>query len=167
MRQSPTGPGPRRTEAAPDSSPGLHEPTVRGQGAILFTAFEPSGDAHAAPVIAELLRQSPGVRVYAWGGPKMEAAGATMLGRTADDGAMGLGALKRAGEVRREVRRIKQWIREYRVLAVVVVDSPAANFPVAKAVKRTGARIVHLVAPQLWAWGKWRIGKLRRLTDLV
>jgi lipid-A-disaccharide synthase len=134
---------------------------------VLFTAFEPSGDAHAAPIIAELIKAAPHLKVYAWGGPKMEAAGATMLGRTADDGAMGLGALKRAREVRRETKRIKQWIREYRVLAVVVVDSPAANFPIAKAVKKTGARVIHLVAPQLWAWGKWRLGKLRKCTDLV
>lgn len=151
-----------KTKGAPQEPP-----ATRGQAAILFTAFEPSGDSHAAPVIAQLLKEAPHYKVYAWGGPKMEAAGATILGRTADDGAMGLGALKRAGEIRREVKRIKQWIREYRVLAVVVVDSPAANFPVAKAVKKTGARVIHLVAPQLWAWGKWRLGKLRNCTDLV
>lgn len=141
--------------------------STRTQAAILFTAFEPSGDAHAAPVIAQLLREAPHLRVFAWGGPRMQEAGATIIGRTADDGVMGLGAIKRAAEVRREIKRIRQWIREYRVLAVVVVDSPAANFHVAKAVKPTGARVIHLVAPQLWAWGKWRLSKLRRLTDLV
>ena len=66
----------------------------------------------------------------------MEAAGATILGRRDDEGAMGLGALKRAGEVRKLFKRFKQWLNEYRVLSVVVVDSPAANFPVAKAVKK-------------------------------
>ena len=139
----------------------------RGQASVLFTAFEPSGDAHAAPVIAELLKRATQLRIYAWGGPKMEAAGATLLGRTADDGAMGLGSLRRVIAVRREIKRIKQWIREYRVLAHVAVDSPAANFPICKAVQKTGARVIHLVAPQLWAWGRWRIGKLRRLTSLV
>jgi lipid-A-disaccharide synthase len=80
---------------------------------------------------------------------------------------MGISALKRAGAVAREVRRIKQWARQYRVLAHVAVDSPAANFPIAKAIQKTGARIIHLAAPQLWAWGRWRLGKLRRLTNLV
>src|SRR5690349_7356318 len=61
---------------------------VRGQAAVLFTAFEPSCDAHAAPIIAQLLKEAPHLKVYAWGGAKMEAAGATILGRTADDGAM-------------------------------------------------------------------------------
>jgi lipid-A-disaccharide synthase len=139
----------------------------RGQASVLFTAFEPSGDAHAAPVIAELLRRVPMLKVYAWGGPRMEKAGATILGRTAEDGAMGLGSFKRIREVKREIRRIKQWAREYRVIAHVAVDSPAANFPVCRTVKKTGARIIHLVAPQMWAWGRWRVGKLRKLTDLV
>lgn len=31
--------------------------------------------------------------------------------------------------------------------------------------RRHGIRITHLVAPQVWAWGKWRINKLRRRTD--
>jgi len=139
----------------------------RGQASVLFTAFEPSGDAHAAPVIRELLRRAPNLKVYAWGGPRMEEAGATLLGRTADDGSMGLGAMKHALQVSREIKRIKQWIKQYRVLVHVAVDSPAANFPICKAVQKSGARVVHLVAPQLWAWGRWRIGKLRRLTSLV
>src|SRR5437870_650572 len=92
------------------------DPAHRAQAAILFTAFEPSGDAHAAPVIQELLRRVPHLRIYAWGGPLMEQAGATILGRTAEDGAMGLSALKRVRMVRREVKRIKQWIKQYRIV---------------------------------------------------
>lgn len=137
------------------------------QESILFTAFEPSGDNLAGPVIAELKRRFPALAVYAWGGPKMEEAGATLLGRTADSPAMGLSALSKVGSVRKEIRRVKRWSREYRVLAHVAVDSPAANFPICRVMKKRGARIAHLAAPQLWAWGGWRIGKLRRLTDVV
>jgi lipid-A-disaccharide synthase len=134
---------------------------------VVFTAFEPSGDAHAAPVIRSLLRMAPGLKVYAWGGPLMRRAGATIVEETAADGAMGLNAFRRAAEVRRQIRRIRRWARAYRVLAHVAVDSPAANFPICREMRDTGARIVHLVAPQLWAWGRWRVPKLRRLTDLV
>jgi len=140
---------------------------VKGQTAILFTAFEPSGDAHAAPVIAELLRKVPSLKIYAWGGPEMEAAGASIVERTATDGAMGLSSISRGWAVHREIRRIKRWSARFRVLAHVPVDSPAANFPICRYMRTRGARIIHLVAPQLWAWGRWRLGKLRRNTDLV
>ena len=45
---------------------------------VLFTAFEPSGDALAAPVIAKLREKHPEWAIYAWGGDKMEAAGAQL-----------------------------------------------------------------------------------------
>jgi lipid-A-disaccharide synthase len=145
----------------------LDAASTTGSPIILFTAFEPSGDAHAAPVIAELLRVAPHLKIYACGGEKMEQAGAKLISRTADDGSMGVGALGKIGRVRKEIRGVKRWCRANRLLLHVPVDSPAANFPICKFVRRKGCRIVHLVAPQVWAWGGWRIGKLRRRTDLV
>jgi lipid-A-disaccharide synthase len=139
----------------------------RAHASILFTAFEPSGDALAAPVIAELRQRVPNLHIYAWGGPKMQEAGATILENTCEDGAMGLSAISRAMRVRREIRKIRRWSKQYRVLAHVAVDSPAANFPICKIFRNAGARVIHLVAPQIWAWAGWRIRKLRRLTDLV
>lgn len=134
---------------------------------ILFTAFEPSGDAHAAPVIAALRRREPQLRIVAWGGPKMQAAGAEMMGRTADDGEMGIPALRKVLAIRKTAQEIGCWADRTAVAVHVPVDSPAANFPMCARMKRRGARVVHLVAPQIWAWGPWRIRKLRRLTDHV
>ena len=137
------------------------------RGSILFTAFEPSGDAHAAPVIRALKARDPNLRIYAWGGPKMAAAGAEIVEETATDGAMGLGGFLKAFEVSRIITRIDRWSRGAGVRLHVPVDSPAANFPVCKRLRRRGTKTVHLVGPQMWAWGSWRVKKLRRLTDLV
>jgi lipid-A-disaccharide synthase len=134
---------------------------------VLFTAFEPSGDALAAPVIERLLKTHPEWTVYAWGGERMEAAGARMAGRTAADGAMGLGAISHVRAVSRQIKAIRRWIKTCRLMVHVPVDSPAANFPICKASRKAGARVVHLAAPQMWAWGRWRVKKLKRLTDLV
>lgn len=141
--------------------------TAPSDQTVLFTAFEPSGDAHAAPVIAALRLAEPRVRIVAWGGPKMASAGAELMQQTADDGSMGLGALGKVRLVRDVRRAIRQWLGDHQVAVHVPVDSPAANFPIVKVTRAAGARTVHLVAPQLWAWAPWRIRKLRRLTDLV
>jgi lipid-A-disaccharide synthase len=133
----------------------------------LFTAFEPSGDEHAAAVIAELRRRHPRVRVFAWGGPRMERAGATIVERTGDDAVMGLPGLAKIREHQRINQRVERWLDEHRPDVHVPVDSPAANYPLCELAKARGVRVVHLVAPQIWAWGRWRIRKLRRLTDLV
>jgi lipid-A-disaccharide synthase len=134
---------------------------------VLFTAFEPSGDDHASAVIAELRARCPALPIYAWGGPKMAAAGAMLVERTGDDAVMGMPGLQKIREHSRINERVQAWMREHRPLVHVPVDSPAANFPICKMAKKLGIKVVHLVAPQIWAWGRWRIGKLRRRTDLV
>jgi lipid-A-disaccharide synthase len=134
---------------------------------LLFTAFEPSGDDHASAVIGELRRRHPALPIFAWGGPKMERAGATIIERTGDDAVMGVPGISKIIQHQRINQRIDAWLAEHRVDAHVPVDSPAANMPICEIAKRHGTRVVHLVAPQIWAWGRWRIHRLRRLTDLV
>jgi len=134
---------------------------------LLFTAFEPSGDDHAAAVVRELRRRHPDLAMFAWGGPRMEAAGATIVERTGDDAVMGLPGIKKIREHGRINDRIEQWIAEHHPTIHIPVDSPGANFSICRIAKRHGVRVVHLVAPQIWAWGRWRIHKLRRRTDLL
>jgi lipid-A-disaccharide synthase len=138
----------------------------------LFTAFEFSGDEHAAPVIAQLKKVRPEIPIYALGGPRMAAAGAELIERTTDKAAMLHNAAAQALEHKRRLGRLRAWLEGRQIAALVPVDSPAANWSICALVRRqqppeSQARIIHLVAPQLWAWGGWRIGKLRRLTDHV
>lgn len=134
---------------------------------ILFTSFEPSGDDHASAVIAELRRRRPALPMYAWGGPKMERAGATIVARTGQNAVMGIPGVGKIVEHMRINRDVRRWLKDHPVALHVPVDSPAANFPICRIAKKAGARVVHLVAPQVWAWAEWRVNKLRRLTDLV
>ncbi|MEY3530356.1 MAG: hypothetical protein RLZ70_1424, partial [Verrucomicrobiota bacterium] len=46
---------------------------------VLFVAGEHSGDQHAAKAIQDLLKLRPDLRVAAFGGPRMQAAGAQLL----------------------------------------------------------------------------------------
>lgn len=139
----------------------------RDRKVVLFTAQEPSGDAHAAPVIARLRAAYPDIEPVAYGGPRMQEAGAVMLGRTADDGVMGLAGARKVFEVRALHNRIVDWVRRNPVAVHVPVDSPSANLPLCARLKPMGVRIANLVAPQLWAWAPWRIRKVRRISDAL
>ena len=137
--------------------------------ALLFTAFEPSGDHIAGALIAELKRREPDRPIYALGGPTMQAAGAELIETTTEHAVMLGGA---AGQVKQHLKRLgrlKAWLADHPIQALIPTDSPAANWSVCGAVRKMQpeAKVVHLVAPQLWAWAPWRIRKLRRLTDHV
>ena len=134
---------------------------------LLFTAFEPSGDRLAASVIRDLRSRHPEWSIHAWGGPGMAEAGAELHENTVDHAAMGLGALAHVRRVRRTQKSILRWSREHQPDCLIPVDSPAANFPICKVLRPRGVRVVHLAAPQLWAWAPWRSRKLRKCTDQV
>lgn len=136
---------------------------------ILFTAFEPSGDKVAASVIAHLRKRLSGLNIWALGGPQMREAGAQIIEDTSQNAVMLAGALSGAWAHRQRLRRIRRWLDRHPLSGLIPVDSPAANWSICRAVRRAQgeARIIHLVAPQLWAWGRSRTRKLRGLTDHV
>lgn len=136
---------------------------------IVFTVFEPSGDVLAARLIQEIKRRQPDRPIFALGGPKMEAAGAELLETTTAHAKMGLSAVTEARTLLRRKALLRDWLKENDIAAHVPVDSPGANWSMCRATRkvRPGAKIVHLVGPQIWAWAGWRIRKLRWMTDHV
>jgi lipid-A-disaccharide synthase len=136
---------------------------------ILFTAFEPSGDHIGSALIAELKRREPDRPIYALGGPLMEKAGAEVIEVTTDKAVMLAGAVSQVRRHWLRLGRLKHWLAENRIEVLVPTDSPAANWSICSLIRKQqpDAKIVHLVAPQLWAWAPWRVRKLRRLTDHV
>jgi lipid-A-disaccharide synthase len=136
---------------------------------IVFTVFEPSGDQLAASLIEEIKRRQPERPVAGYGGPAMEAAGCELLEATTAHAKMGFGAASEAKTLLRRKAQLADWLKANPIAALVPTDSPAANWSMCRAVRKVqpDAKIVHLVAPQVWAWAQWRVGRLRKLTDHV
>lgn len=51
--------------------------------------------------------------------------------------------------------------------AVVLVDFPGFNWHIAKRAKRYGIPVFYYCPPQLWAWGAWRVRKMKAYVDHV
>lgn len=51
--------------------------------------------------------------------------------------------------------------------AVLLIDSPAFNLPLAKAIKQAGIKtpITYYILPQVWAWKKNRVAKVQKYCD--
>ena len=132
-------------------------------GTVFVSAGEPSGDQHAAALIAALRRAVPGIAVEGVGGPQLEAAGTTLMARIEDLTVIGFVEVVRKLPAHvRLLRRIERRLREGGVDLVVLVDYPGFHLRVAAAAHRAGVPVLYYIAPQLWAWGERRVHKMAR-----
>ena len=134
---------------------------------IFVSAAEASADKHAAGIIRQLRNELPDLAWDGLGGPEMAAAGCKLLENLVDRSAMLTHALGQVGFYFRLLRRLKRYFLEKRPDLVIVIDSPAWNFLVAKVAKKLGIPVLYYIAPQMWAWGAWRVNKLKRRTDRI
>jgi lipid-A-disaccharide synthase len=138
---------------------------------IFVSAAEASGDMHAAGLIEALRARFPDARFVGAGGCEMAAAGCEPavegLDLTGSATMLLGGTIRKLGYYRSAIRRLRQAVARVRPDVFVPVDSPALNWHLAAEARAAGARIVHYVCPQVWAWAPWRVKKLRRLTDAV
>jgi lipid-A-disaccharide synthase len=130
---------------------------------IFISAGEPSGDQHAARVVAALRRRFPAAQIEGFGGPAMAAAGATIRFRMEPYTAMGF--LEVIGKLRPHLRllaTIRDDFRAGRYDLLIPVDYPGFNLRLARAAHEAGVPVLYYIAPQLWAWRPGRSRWLAR-----
>jgi lipid-A-disaccharide synthase len=140
---------------------------VMGQR-IFFSVGEPSGDLHAANLIERMRRMDPSTRVRGFGGSKMIQAGLDLDFDLTSMAVVGISeVLPKLREFFRIADIAEGCFRRGEVDGVVLVDFPGFNWHIAKRAKKYGLPVYYYLPPQLWAWGSWRIRKMRRYVDHV
>jgi lipid-A-disaccharide synthase len=129
---------------------------------IFFSAGEPSGDLHAADVIKKL----DGCRISGIGGDAMIKAGMQPLIHIKETAVMGfLEVILNYPRLKTLFKKTCSYIRKNRVDLVVLVDYPGFNLKLAGFVHSLGIPVLYYIAPKVWAWGKWRLRKMRKNID--
>lgn len=135
---------------------------------VFFSVGEPSGDNHAAHLIHILKHRRSDLRVTGFGGPKMEQAGCRLLFPLTTMAVMGIIAvLPLIWKFYKLVKQAEQHFRTHKPDLVVLVDFPGFNWWIARKAKALGIPVIYYMPPQLWAWGSWRIRRVRKYVDLV
>lgn len=147
-----------------------------GEVDILVVAGEHSGDQHAAKVVAELLKARPGLRIAAFGGPQLRAAGAQLLMDMTGFSAVGIVEVLAAYPFyRRLFACMVSWTTQWKPKVVVLVDYPGLNLRLANELRKAGlsragfgeTAVIQYVSPQLWAWKPKRRFTMARDLDSV
>jgi len=121
---------------------------------------------YGAQLIEALCRRDPKLEFFGVGGDRMRAAGCDTVVDAKDLSVVGI------TEILSHLPKI--WGLFSRLIAeadrrppdlAIVIDSPAFNWRVARAMRKRNIPVVYYVAPQFWAWRQGRVRLLRRYVD--
>jgi len=135
---------------------------------IAIIAGEASGDLLGAGLIRALAARYPQARFEGIAGPRMIGAGCEVLYPMERLAVIGLLETFRRYRELRGVRRrlVKRFIDDPPDL-FVGVDAPDFNLSLELALRRAGISTVHYASPQVWAWRRYRLPKIRSAVDMM
>lgn len=133
---------------------------------VMMIAGETSGEQHGAGVVRALRAMQPGIDLYGIGGDRMRAEGMELVHHCAELSFMGFGeVLRNLPTVLRVQRDLEALLKSRRPDVVVLIDYPGFNLRFARSVKRAGIPVVYYISPQVWAWNRGRIRRMKSLVD--
>ena len=129
-------------------------------------AGEASGDLHASNLVAEIKKKDKKAEFRGCGGDLMKAQGVDLLKHYRTMAYMGF--VEVAVNLRKvlgNIAQCKKDILEYQPDAVILVDYPGFNFRIADFAHDKGFKVLYYISPQLWAWKRRRVKKVKRSVD--
>jgi len=133
---------------------------------ILIIAGEASGDNVGGLLCEELKRLRPDLRLFGLGGDRMQQSGVKLLYHINRLAFLGFWEIVKHIPFMRSVEN--DLLREAEVnkpALAILIDYPGFNLRIARKLKARGIQIVYYVSPQVWAWGRKRIPKIKELVD--
>lgn len=133
---------------------------------ILISAGEASGEMYGAQLIEALRRRDPTLEFFGVGGEGMHAAGCDTVVDAKDLSVVGITEiLSHLPKIWGLFGKLIAEADRRRPDLAVVIDSPAFNWRVARAMRKRGIPVIYYVAPQFWAWRQGRVRLLRKYVD--
>jgi lipid-A-disaccharide synthase len=135
-------------------------------GKIVIVTGEVSGDIYGGRLANEILRLDSSIRITGVGGDRMRAAGVETFLDSNDLSVVGFWeAVAKLGRLYKALRAVKRRIRADKPDLVVFIDYPGMNLRLAKFARKRGIRVMYYISPQVWAWGRNRVGIIRQNVD--
>ncbi len=132
---------------------------------ILISAGEASGDRLGAALARAIRSLRPEAELVGMGGDEMAQAGVRLVRHASEVAVMGLvEVVEHLPAVIDALGRMQAAVELERPDLLVPVDFPDFNLRLAAHARAAGVPVVYYVSPQIWAW---RRGRVRRIRDLV
>lgn len=131
-------------------------------------AGEASGDLHGSNLATQLALFDSQAQLIGWGGDKMAEKGVVIKKHIRELAFMGfVEVLLNLRTIMRNFRLCKQQIVDFNPDALILIDYPGFNLRMAEWAKKQNLKVIYYISPQVWAWKKSRVKKIRRDVDIL
>src|SRR5947208_7022798 len=140
--------------------------TIDGESKSPSCRTERGKDGAPSLALPSVELSSSSIEFFGVGGDKMRAAGCDVVVDAKDLAVVGITEiLSHLPKIWGLFRKLIAEADKRKPDLVVVIDSPAFNWRVARQMKKRGIPVVYYVCPQFWAWRQGRVRLLRKYVD--
>jgi lipid-A-disaccharide synthase len=136
---------------------------------IMIVAGERSGDIYGAGLARALQARLPGLEVFGCGGDALREAGADTVVDAHKISLVGITEIVSGiPRVYRAFHRLLEEADRRHPQLAILIDFPDFNLRMARQLKKRKVPVVYFVSPQVWAWRKRRVQKLKaRIAKMI
>ncbi|MBM4165780.1 MAG: lipid-A-disaccharide synthase [Ignavibacteria bacterium] len=135
---------------------------------VLIVAGEASGDLHGSGVVRELKKRLPSIEIFGVGGDAMQREGMELLFHVKELSFMGFAEVfKHLPKIFVVEQTLEKILYERKPNVVLLIDYPGFNLRFARKAKASGTRVIYYISPQVWAWKKGRVKKMKAAIDTM
>ena len=135
---------------------------------IMIIAGEASGDLHGAKLVEAMLARDPSLFICGVGGRALREAGVRILVEATELSVVGITEVfSKIGSLWKGASRVKKLLKSLNPDLLIIIDFPDFNLHAAAIAKRQGIPVFYYISPQVWAWRRGRVKKIKRLVDHV
>jgi lipid-A-disaccharide synthase len=131
---------------------------------LMIISGEASGDLHGSGVVKELKKLNKDMDIFGIGGDKMQAAGMELVYHSKELSVMGfVEVLKKLPVIRSVEKTLEILLQKRQPDALLLIDYPGFNLRFAKKAHKLGVKIFYYISPQIWAWHRSRIKRIKNV----
>ncbi len=130
---------------------------------IMIVAGERSGDIYGAALARALQARLPGLEVFGCGGEAMRQAAVDTVVDSHQIAIAGITeVITGIPRVYRAFHQLLAEVDRRQPQLAILIDFPDFNLRLARQLKKRRIPVVYFVSPQVWAWRKGRVQKLKK-----
>ena len=133
---------------------------------VVIVAGEASADLHGSNLVKAMKESDPAIIFWGIGGQEMKREGVKILTPSSEMAVVGLTEVfPRLRTIFGTYMALKRILKQERPDLLILIDYPDFNIRLSGAAKRSGVPVLYYISPQVWAWRRGRVNKLRERVD--